>query len=662
MRTYRFGLSGVVAAWAILSSMPGAGLSARAEERAGKSDVVRREVGEVILENVPEIPAALRDRMNQYLNMRAAGILDFEESTGAILISTRFGNTDQLHIVDHPMGARRQITFFDEPVRSGAFVPGSRGRKLFYMMDKGGSEYNQIYLLNLDDGTSRMLTDGKSRNEALTVSHNGSRIAFASSLRNGKDTDIYLADAPDYKPRLAIEATGAYYPVTFSPDAKQLSFIEYISEKVAYIHVMDTATGKAEPISSRDEKFAYGGGAFSADGKYLYFTSDRGGQFHVLYRRDLATGTDTAITTNLPWDVEGIEVSPAGNYVAFSANEDGQSRLYLMRPDSTGYEPVPALPMGVLGGLKFSNDGKRLGLSLQTPTGPSDVHVYTPADGKLTRWTQSELGGLNTDRFIMPQRIAFPTFDQVDGKQRMIPAYYYRPRGKGPFPVIINIHGGPEAQERATFKGIAQYWASESNIAVIVPNVRGSTGYGRDYHMLDDGYNREDSVKDIGALLDWIGKQDELDAKRVAVYGGSYGGYMVLACLTHYPERIKAGVDIVGIANFVTFLEKTAPYRRDLRRVEYGDESDPKMREFLTKISPLNSADKITSALYVQHGANDPRVPAYEAEQIVKTLREKGRTVWYMLAKDEGHGFAKKANRDLALLSAVMFLDEQLKN
>lgn len=662
MRTYRLGLSGVVAAWAILSGLPGAGLSARADERAGKSDVARREVGEVILENVPEIPSALRDRMNQYLNMRAAGILDFEESTGAILISTRFGNTDQLHIVDHPLGARRQITFFDEPVRSGAFVPGSKGRKLFYLMDKGGSEYNQIYLLNLDDGTSRMLTDGKSRNEALTVSHDGSRIAFASSLRNGKDTDIYLADAPDYKPRLAIEATGAYYPVTFSPDAKQLSFIEYISEKVAYIHVMDTATGKAKPISSRDEKFAYGGGAFSADGKHLYFTSDRGGQFHVLYRRDLASGADTAITTNLPWDVEGIEVSPAGNYIAFTANEDGQSRLYLMRPDSAGYEPVSALPMGVLGGLKFSNDGKRLGLSLQTPTGPSDVHVYTPADGKLTRWTQSELGGLNTDRFITPQRIAFPTFDQIGGKQRMIPAYYYRPRGKGPFPVIINIHGGPEAQERATFKGIAQYWASESNIAVIVPNVRGSTGYGRDYHMLDDGFKREDSVKDIGSLLDWIGKQDELDAKRVAVYGGSYGGYMVLACLTHYPERIKAGVDIVGIANFVTFLEKTAPYRRDLRRVEYGDESDPKMREFLTKISPLNNVDKITSALYVQHGANDPRVPAYEAEQIVKTMREKGRTVWYMLAKDEGHGFAKKANRDLALLSAVMFLDEQLRN
>jgi dipeptidyl aminopeptidase/acylaminoacyl peptidase len=647
MRRYPFGLSCVAAVFA-------SALLVRAGE------VTRREVGQVMLENVPEIPTALSDRMQQYLNVRAASLLDFDDENQRILISTRFGNTNQLHIVDHPGGDRRQITFFDEPVSSAYFLPGSNGKKVVFSMDKGGSENNQIYLLNLDDGTSRIITDGKSKNDNLTISEDGKRIAFSSTARNGRDTDVYVADTTDWKPKRVWEVKGSFSPSAFSPLGTHLSVVETISEKVSHLHVLDAVSGKHEMITL-DDGHAYEGGEFSANGQNLFFTSDKSGDFRVLYRRDLKTNQDTAITASLPWDIQGAAISLAGNLVAFVANEDGQSKLYTMEPGSSGYEQVKNLPMGVIGGMTFSKDGKKLGFSMQTPSSPSDLYVYSPDDGKVTQWTHSEIGGLNADKFVAPRRISYPTFDQVDGKLRMIPAYYYRPAGKGPFPVVINIHGGPEGQEQATFKGIAQYWATESKIAVIVPNVRGSTGYGRAYHMLDDGFNREDSVKDIGALLDWIAKQPELDAKRVAVYGGSYGGYMVLACLTNFPERIKAGIDVVGIANFITFLEKTSPYRQDLRRMEYGDERDPKMREFLTKISPLNNADKIKSALYVQHGANDPRVPAGEAEQIVKKLQANGQTVWYMLAKDEGHGFQKKQNRDLALLSGVMFLDEQLK-
>jgi len=622
----------------------------------------RREVGQVVLEGVPEIPAALRERMNQYLNVRAASFADFSDDGTQILISTRFGNTDQLHLVSSPMGARKQITFSHEPIRGGAFLPGSRDRKIFYFRDTGGNEYSQLYLFDLDDGRETLLTDGKSRHESLVVARNGKLVAFTGTGRNKRDGDIYVAAAPDFKPRLVMEVNGAFYPRDFNADGTKLTVLEMISVKESYLYILDVASGKAERISPKEEKFAYSGGVFSADGKSLFFMCDKAGQFENLYRRNLATGEDVNLTPNLSWNVDGVTVAPTGDRIAFVSNEDGMSKVYLTRPDAAAgaYEPVSAIPMGLVGGLSFSNDGKRMSVTLTTPTTPADVYILTLADNKLTRWTESEIGGLNSAKFATPTRFEYPTFDDAGGSKRKIPAYYYRPTGNGPFPVVISIHGGPESQERPRFSSLYQYWVTEMNCAVLVPNVRGSTGYGRDYHMLDDGFKREDSVKDIGALLDWVGTQKELDAKRVAVYGGSYGGYMVLACLTHFPGRIKAGVDIVGIANFVTFLEKTAPYRVDLRRVEYGDERDPKMLEFLKKVSPLANADKITSALYVQHGANDPRVPAYEAEQIVKGMRDRGRTVWYMLAKDEGHGFAKKENRDIATLSATMFLDEQL--
>ncbi|MBX3396230.1 MAG: S9 family peptidase [Phycisphaerae bacterium] len=623
---------------------------------------VRREVGQVVLEDVPEVPSELRERMNQYLNVRAGSLRDIDDESGSILISTRFGNTDQLHIVDRPGGARRQITFNDEPVRGAAYIPNSGGRFVLYMSDRGGSEANQIYRLDTEEGRSTLLTNGTSRHEALSVARNGKMIAFTGTGRNGRDNDIYTAQAPDFKPKLAMEVSGAFYPVDFNRDATKLTVMEYVSEKESYLHLLDIATGKSTILTPKGEKHAYSGGVFSADGKQLYFMSDRDGQFQSLYRRDMATNKDEILTGNLPWDVESVAVSPGGNLVAFTANEDGQSRLYTMKPDAGSYEAVTSIPVGLIGGLRFTRDGKQIGMTLNTPTMPGDVFILHVDDGRLVRWTMSETGGLNPARFVSPKRIAYPTFDSINGKPRDIPAYYYKPVGKGPFPVIIAIHGGPEGQERPRFSSVFQFWATELGAAVVIPNVRGSTGYGRDYHMLDDGMNREDSVRDIGSLLDWIEKQSELDSKRVAVYGGSYGGYMVLACLTHFPDRIKAGVDIVGIANFITFLEKTAPYRQDLRRPEYGDERIPEMREFLERISPLNNADKIKSALFVQHGANDPRVPAFEAEQIVKKMRENGRTVWYMLAKDEGHGFAKKENRDLATLTATMFLESQLKN
>jgi dipeptidyl aminopeptidase/acylaminoacyl peptidase len=309
--------------------------------------------------------------------------------------------------------------------------------------------------------------------------------------------------------------------------------------------------------------------------------------------------------------------------------------------------------------MKFSPDGKHLGFTLARPDAPADGYSIAIDGYQLTRWTYSEVGGLNPARFVTPTRVGFPSFDN-----RKIPAYYYKPAGAKegkPVPVIISIHGGPESQFQPIFSGLYQFYVNELGCAVVAPNVRGSAGYGKTYLTLDNAEKREDSVRDIGALLDWIGRQPELDATRVAVMGGSYGGYMVLASLTNFPDRIKAGIDIVGIASFKTFLKNTSGYRQDLRRVEYGDERDAKMQEVFERIDPQNNAGKIRSALLVVHGRNDPRVPFSEAVQIAAKVRGNGRSVWTVYADNEGHGFVRRENRDYLDVVMAMFLQENLK-
>jgi dipeptidyl aminopeptidase/acylaminoacyl peptidase len=626
--------------------------------------------GEFVVSGVPEIRPDVRERMLQYLNVRSAMILDTNDDRqplGEVLIATRFGNTAQLHKVTQPGGARSQLTFFDEPVSRARFVPGSNGGRILFLRDAGGSEEFQVYHLDVATGRSQMLTDGKGQHGSLIVSRDGRRAAFYGTGRNGKDYDTYLLDlSSDTKPRVIYQGSGAVSPVAFSPDGSQIILSEFVSAKETHLHQLDVSTGKVSPITPPGEQVACDHAVFSADGKSIYYACDRGGEFKTLRRRDLASGREDNITAQLPWDIEEIAVSPTGDAVAFAANEDGLSKLYrLDPPNSLSYAPI-AMPFdGIIGGMRFNHAGTHLCLSIGSAAMPGDVFTlpvsaFGSATSGLTRWTFSETGGIDPQRFTVPTQIQYPTFDTVHGRQRMIPAYYYRPRGKEPFPVLIIVHGGPEAQARPSFSGFTQYLVNELGIAVIVPNIRGSTGYGRTYHMLDDGMKREDAVRDIGKLLVWIALQGELDSHRVGIYGGSYGGYVVLAALATFPTRFKAGIDIVGIANFITFLERTRDYRRDLRRREYGDEQDAAMREYLVKISPLNNAQNITAALFVQHGQNDPRVPLHEAEQIVARQQAAGRPVWYFMAKGEGHGFRKRTNSDASQVLAAMFLEENL--
>jgi dipeptidyl aminopeptidase/acylaminoacyl peptidase len=580
-----------------------------------------------------------------------------------MLINTRFAETNQIHYLAQPGGARQQLTFFSEPVSGGAYNPAAGQKGFLFSMDVGGAENYQLFYYDVAAGKHTLLTDGKSRNTGGRWSQNGKMVAFSSNLRNGRDFDLRLmsADKPGTS-ELLRESSGSWSVVDWSPDDQKLLVQHFVSANESYLYTMDAASKTLTPINpKKDQKIAYGSAAWSHDGKGIYYTSDELGEFQQLTYYDLDSGKKTMLTANLPWDVQGVEVSPDGSKLAYTANEDGIAKLHVLSLPEMKELALPALPVGLIYGLEFTTDGNELALGLNNSQTSGDVYSIDSKTSQLKRWTFSEIGGLNAESFVSPELIRYPTFDKVKGKPRMIPAFYYKPKNLDKkCAVIISIHGGPEGQAFPSFNGLYQYWLNEMGIAVLVPNVRGSSGYGKTYVAMDNGYKREESVKDIGALLDWIAQQPELDATRVGVYGGSYGGYMVLATMTNYNTRIKAGVDVVGISNFVTFLESTQEYRRDLRRVEYGDERDAKMREFLLKISPSTNASKITSPLFVVQGANDPRVPMSESDQIVKTVRGNGGEVWYLIAKDEGHGFQKKSNRDYFLNAMTLFWETQL--
>jgi len=398
---------------------------------------------------------------------------------------------------------------------------------------------------------------------------------------------------------------------------------------------------------------------FRSNDKSVYFVTDRYGDFGGLYRLDLTqqkAQAPVSLSASIHWDVANIALSPDGTRLLLMVNEDGYSRLYLLDTRTHGLSPLP-IPDGVLGSASFPEKrSDMIAFSLDSPTGPRDVYSMELRTKKTTRWTRSEVGGIDTSIFAPPELVRYPSKDGI-----RIPAYLYRPKGTdGKTPVAILWHGGPEGQWRPNFSPFVQFLLTELKVAVLLPNVRGSEGYGKAFRALDDGVLREASLADIGATLDFIDRQPSLDGTRIGVYGGSYGGYMVLASAAFYPERIRAAVDVVGISSLPTLLQNTQAYRRDLRRAEYGDERIPEVRKVQERISPLNSADKIQAALFVQQGKNDPRVPQSEAEQIVKAVQSRGREVWYGLALDEGHGFAKKPNRDFMTTATVLFFEKHL--
>ena len=626
-----------------------------ATSAAGAPPVQREQVGTRISENIPAPPAALLERLNRYQNTRGANFAGWS-GNDAILVTTRFGETNQVHRVAQPMGMREQITFYREPTVAVQAQPGRGG--FVFGKDEGGSEFWQLYRYDLATREATRITDGgRSRNEAPLWSHDGTQVAFTSTMRNGRDSDIWI-QASDSAPRNVLSQGGTWFATDFSRDGRKLLVQRTVSINETYPGELDLATGALTMFPVDGGKAAFGPFRYAPDGKGAYYTSDEGTEFRTLRYHAPGMATPIMLSSGIPWDVTGFDIADDGKHLVFATNEDGIGKLHLRTLPDHREVALPDLPVGVIGGFGFSPDGTRIAVTLNTATSPSDVHVIDIAARTLTRWTQSEVGGLDTSRFVAPSLVRYESFDGLS-----VPAFYYRPanvpEGRK-LPVVIQIHGGPEAQAFPSFSPSIQYLVNEMGIAVLVPNVRGSSGYGKTYLQLDNGFKRKDSVKDIGALLDWIAAQPELDASRVGVSGGSYGGYMVLATMVDYPERIAAGINVVGISNFVTFLEATESYRRDLRRVEYGDERDPAMRAFMQEIAPLNNAGRIAAPLFVAQGANDPRVPISEADQIVRAVRANGRDVWYLVFTDEGHGFAKKGNADWFNAATMMFWQRHL--
>ena len=632
-----------------------AALSAAAQE----SYVVPPE--SLVLGGVPKIPAALAETAGRYASFRSASISDWHPTRHEMLISTRFAETPQLHLVAMPGGARQQLTFFADSVSSGRFHPNG-GDYIVFMKDVGGGEWYQLYRYEMKTGDSTLLTDGKSRNLMGPWSSDGDRIAYMSTRRTGKDTDLWVMNPADSKTdRLLTQLSGGgWQPEDWSPDDKRILLLGELSINESYLWLVDTATGQKTELTPHNmtEKVSYGEARFSKDGKGIYVTTDKDSEFHRLAYIDLETRQPTYLTTSVHWDVETFDLAHDGKLLAFVTDEEGLSVLHV-RDTTNGREmPLPHIPTGVIGGLRWHKNGHELGFSLNNSRGPGDCYSLDVANEKLERWTNSETA-VKTESLLQAELIHWKGFD---GK--MVSGFLYKPLAKfaGKRPVLVVIHGGPEGQSQPTFLGRNNYLLNELGIALIYPNVRGSTGYGKTFSLLDNGFKREDTYKDINALFDWIATQPELDSQRIAVTGGSYGGHMTLAVSTFYSDRIRCSVDIVGMSNLVTFLEHTEAYRRDLRRVEYGDERDPKMREYLEKIAPMNNIEKIKKPMFVIAGKNDPRVPVSESQQIADALKKQGTPVWLMIANDEGHGYRKKPNQDFQFYATVEFLQEYLLN
>ncbi len=621
----------------------------------------------MVLENVPPVRASLAQRIAKYNEFKPTSYASWHPVRREMIVSRRHDNTPQLFRVARPGAKPELLTDYAEPVRSAQYEP-RHGKFYLFGRDTGGNEVFRAYKRDVGSADAIPVTPDNRRVQDTAWARASGKLLYVTVPvgRQGSNDQIVSTisivdpSEPEGARTLAELPGGGWGAFAFSHDDKQLVYTEFVSANESYLWLMDAATGKSRRLTGKadSDKVAYGDALFARDGKGLYATSDRGSEFRRLVYIDLASGKETVLTPQIDWDIDAIDLSHDGKLLAFVANEDGSSVLRLMRTADRKLLAQPTLPMGVIGRIEWHRDSRNLALSLSSARSPSDVYSIDAKTGAVTRWTEHEKMEADMNRFVEPSLVRWKSFDG-----RSISGFVYRApaaRFPGKRPVVINIHGGPEGQATPGFLGRNNYYTDEMGLTVIYPNVRGSSGYGKSFLKLDNGRLREDSVRDIGTLLDWIAAQPDMDASRVAVVGGSYGGYMTLAVSTMYPERIAASIDIVGISNFATFLERTESYRRDLRRVEYGDERDPEMRKWMDAMAPANNAAKIRKPLFVVQGKNDPRVPWQEADQIVATVKKNGTPVWYMTANDEGHGFGKKANADYLFYAGVDFLNTYL--
>ena len=616
----------------------------------------------LVADGIPKIPAALAAELAPYHEGRAAEFLSWHPIRRELLIATFFGNVPQVHLVKFPGGARTQLTFLDSrPTRGVSYQP-TKGDYFIFSKDNGGDENFQNYRYDLDTCKITLLTDGKSQNSRGIWSHTGDRIAYTSTRRTGKDTDLYIEDPSDPRSdRMVAQLEGGGWQVLdWRPDDREVLIREMISINESYLWMISVSDGKKTLITPKggSEKVYYGAAKFGKDGSGVFVVSDRGSEFKRLLFLNLKTNDYTPVTGQFNWDVYEFDVSPDGRSVAVVINEAGFTVLHVLDA-MTGKESQCTSTSSTLTGvirIGWHKNGLELAFSQDSARTNTDVYSLNIKTGKVERWTHSE-SAIDMSQFPEPQLIKWKSFDD-----REITGFLYQPpaRFTGKRPVIIDLHGGPEQQFQPYPLKELNYYPNELGVALLFPNVRGSSGYGKSFLKLDNGLLRENAYKDIGALLDWIKSQSNLDADRIMVTGASYGGHASLVTATRYSDRIRCSVDVVGPSNLATFLERTADYRRDLRRAEYGDERDPKTRAFFEETAPLNNATKIRKPLFVVQGKNDPRTPLAEAEQIVQAVRKNNVPVWYLLGKNEGHGFSNRVNRNFQFCAEIEFVKKYL--
>lgn len=615
----------------------------------------------LIVEGIPAIPQSIVTSVGRYTEFRSAGFAGWNPTKKEMLVLTRFGDTAQVHQVSMPGGDRHQLTFYPDSIAGAQFGPVNSDWFLF-RKDVGGNEFFQIYRYDLATGESTLLTDGKSRNTDENIAPDGKTLVYVSTRRTGNDTDLYMMDVtkPASDKMVMKLPGGGWGPLDIADDNNTVILQNYVSAAESHLYLADLGAGTQAdmlPDDGSHDLVAFGAAVFGPNGRSIYYTSDKGTEFQELRRFDVATGNSKSLTHDIPWDIGAVVATKDRNKIAFTVNANGSDEVYVLDTKNDAIRKMAGIPVGVMSGLSWNNNGVDLGFSLSNSKSSNDAYSYDTKSGKLTRWTFSETGGLNAQTFQETQLIKWKSFDgrEISGWMNLPPSKF-----SGPRPVMIEIHGGPEGEARPGFIGRYNYYINELGIAVIQPNVRGSTGFGKTFAKIDNGVLRADTYKDIGALLDWIKTQPSLDANKVLITGGSYGGHMAYAISYVYADRIAASIPVVGISNIVTFLENTSGYRRDLRRAEYGDERDPKVREYLESIAPMNHPNEIKKPVFVIAGQNDPRVPITEASQFKDKIKSTNANVWYLVGKDEGHGFAKKKNRDFQMYATVLFMQKFL--
>jgi dipeptidyl aminopeptidase/acylaminoacyl peptidase len=626
-------------------------------------------------EGVPTLPSAQLDAAQRYTRVAGHNHVDWHPQRREMLVAHRVpgASTTQLFRLRAPMAPLEPLTQGADPVAGARWEP-TEGRYIVFARGRGGDEAFQLFRLDPDTGATTQFTpDGQRHGLVAWVKTPSPRVLVtavpldrtaAGGRRSEIVTTLSLIDPLGVAPTrvLAELPGGGWFGGEVSPDDKQLALTRYVSAAESEVWLFDLASGQRKrvlPAAGDTLKASHFVGGWSADGRTLYFTSDRASEFRELMRLELASGQIQRLSASLPWDVSSGSASPDGALMAYVANIDGRDELRLLDTASGAPRALPALPGGSTTRADFHPSRAELALVVNSTRGPAQIHSLDMASGRITAWTQpAGAEGLNLAEMPEQQVVRWKSFDglEVSGILTLPPA-----RFTGKRPVLMLVHGGPEGQSKLGWQGRWNHLVLEMGVALFEPNVRGSSGYGKTFLSLDNWRLRENSVKDMGTAIDWMATHPRLDAKRVLVQGGSYGGYMALAASTRLADRIAGAVSVVGISNFVSFLENTESYRRDLRRVEYGDERDPAMRQFLQDISPLTHVGQITKPLMVVQGKNDPRVPWTESEQIVRSLQARGTPVWYLLADNEGHGFARRENADYYFAALMQFVQQTLK-